>query len=110
MIASATAEPPALSAAVASGSPVEARKVAQDFEAVFLNELLESMFAGEPTDGPFSGGPSEGVYRSMMNDSIAKAIAKRGGIGIADSVYREILKLQEEAGHGNPPSTSPTHG
>ncbi len=72
-----------------------ARQAAEDLEAVFLTSLLESMFAGIETDGPFGGGHGESVYRSMLNEQYAKAISHSGGIGIADNVYREILKLQE---------------
>ncbi len=43
----------------------------------------------------FGGGQSEKVYRSMLNQYYAEAVSKRGGIGIADAVYSEILKLQQ---------------
>lgn len=76
-------------------SPDVARQAAEDLEAVFLTTLLESMFAGVATDGPFGGGHGESVYRSMMNEQYAKAITQNGGIGIADSMYREIINLQE---------------
>ena len=72
-----------------------ARKAAQEFEAVFINELLSHMDQGLSTETPFSGGQAEGVYRSLFDDSVAKEISKRGGIGIADNIYREMLKMQE---------------
>ena len=53
------------------------------------------MFKGIATDGPFSGGSPEGHYRSMLNEQMAKALARSGGIGLADVVYKEILKFQE---------------
>ncbi len=76
-------------------SPDAARQAAEDLEAVFLTSLLENMFAGIKTDGPFGGGHGESVYRSMLNEQYAKTISRNGGVGIADNVYREILKLQE---------------
>lgn len=75
---------------------VRARAAAEEFEAQFLAAMTESMFAGIKTDGPFGGGHGEAVFRSMLNQEYAKGISKAGGIGIADQVYREILKLQEE--------------
>lgn len=72
-----------------------ARATAVEFEAVFLSQLLEHMTAGLETDGPFGGGHAETVYRSMQNQEFAKAIARAGGIGIADAIQREILRLQE---------------
>jgi Rod binding domain-containing protein len=30
-----------------------------------------------------------------LNEEIGKSIAKNGGIGLSDAVYRELLKAQE---------------
>lgn len=74
---------------------VQAREAAEDFESVFIHQMMEFMWSGMETDGPFSGGHSEGVFRSMLNEQYAENISESGGIGIADNVYREILKMQE---------------
>ena len=55
------------------------------------------MFSGISTKGPFGGGFGEDVYRSLLNEAFAKAISAGGRFGIADSVFREILKAQEAA-------------
>ncbi len=81
----------------AGNDPKAIRRVAEEFEAVFLGEVIDQMFAGIPTDGEFGGGHAEGVYRSMLSQEYAKLIAAKGGIGVADAVEREILKMQEEA-------------
>ncbi len=72
-----------------------AREAAEQFEAVFLSQMLQPMFETVPTDSFMGGGQAESVYRGMMVEEMGKSLAKQGGIGIADSVYREILKLQE---------------
>ena len=76
-------------------SKKQARKVANDFEAVFLSQMLKPMFEGIKPEAPFGGGNSEAMWRSMQIEEYGKAITKAGGIGIADSVYREMIKLQE---------------
>lgn len=73
----------------------EARKVAEDFEAVFLGQMLQPMFQNIDAAEPFGGSPSEKMWRTMQVDEYGKAIAKSGGIGIADAVFREIIKAQE---------------
>lgn len=73
----------------------QAREAAEEFESVFIHQMMEFMWSGVKTDGPFSGGHSEGVFRSMLNEQYANNISTNGGIGIADNVYREILKMQE---------------
>jgi len=86
----------AASAAAKTENESQLRSVAQDFESVFLGQMLQPMFETIPTDGMFSGGNAEKIYRGMMVQEASKEIAKNGGIGIADSVYRELLKLQEQ--------------
>ena len=68
---------------------------AEEFEAVFLSQMLEPMFKGIETDGMFGGGSSEKIYQSVMLQEYGKALARAGGVGIADAVEREILRLQE---------------
>jgi flagellar protein FlgJ len=72
----------------------EAEKAAQEFEAVFISQFLGAMFEGVKTDGAFGGGPGEGMFRSMMLDNYSKTLTKQGGFGLADSVKREILSMQ----------------
>ena len=73
----------------------QARKVAEDFEAVFLSQMLKPMFANFGAEEPFGGGAAEEMWRGMQIDEYGKAISKAGGVGITDSVFREILKAQE---------------
>ncbi len=72
-----------------------ARQVAQDFEAFFLGQMLQPMFAGLDTDGILGGGASEKLWRSMQVTEYGNAMARAGGIGIADAVLREMLAAQE---------------
>ncbi len=98
----------ALSAAVGNVKPqlnvpsaknaAQADKVAKDFEAVFINEFLGSMFDGIKTDGPLGGGPGEEIFRSLMLDQYSKTIANQGGFGLAASVKRQLLSMQETGG------------
>jgi len=73
----------------------KARETAENFEAFFLSQMLQPMFANIEASEPFGGGPSEKIWQSMMVDEYGKNIARSGGIGIADQVMQEILKLQE---------------
>jgi Rod binding domain-containing protein len=73
---------------------MQARAAAESFESVFLFEVMQSMYAGIKP-GAFGGGNEENMYRSMMNEEVAKSISRQGGVGIADSIYREIMRQQE---------------
>ena len=73
----------------------KAREAAESFESFFLAQVLEAMFAGIQSTGPFGGGAAEGQWRSLLHEQYANAVAKAGGIGIADQIYRQIIQLQE---------------
>ncbi len=75
----------------------EVRRVAEEFEAVFIGQMLAPMFEGLETDELFGGGPGEDIYRSVLVEEYGKSIARAGGIGLSDIIQREILRLQEVA-------------
>jgi flagellar protein FlgJ len=72
----------------------KARDAAQKFESQFLSIMLQQMFQGVKTDGPFGGGEGEEMFRSLMTEAMGKEMTKAGGIGLADTIQREILKMQ----------------
>jgi Rod binding domain-containing protein len=71
------------------------RKTAQDFEAFFLSQMFELMSSGVKTDGPLGGGQAEAKWRSFLNEEYGKTMSKGRGIGIADMVYDQMIKMQE---------------
>jgi Rod binding domain-containing protein len=68
---------------------------ARDFEAVFISQMFEQMFADVKTDGLGGGGSGERIFRSMMVQEIGRQMASQGGMGLADTVKRELIALQE---------------
>ena len=79
-----------------TADPVAARKTAEDFEAFFLSSMFQTMFEGVKTNGPFGGGHGEDMFRSMLTQEYGKSVAKAGGIGLSDAVYKQILLMQEK--------------
>jgi peptidoglycan hydrolase FlgJ len=75
----------------------EARKAAEEFEAIFIAQMLAPMFNTIPKNDVFGGGHAETIFQSMQIEEIGKEITRAGGggIGIADRVFREILRAQE---------------
>jgi peptidoglycan hydrolase FlgJ len=91
---------PLAARAACAGAPAPdrvelARRTGEEFEAVFLSSIMENLFAGVGSAPLFGGGQSEGIYRTMLLQEYGKVSARAGGIGIADAVQREILRLQE---------------
>ena len=82
--------------AAATDKAAAAMRVGRQFEQMFLSQMLAPMFAGLDADGPFGGGNGEQMMRSFQIDAFAQSIVSRGGIGLAQQVAREVLRLQEK--------------
>jgi Rod binding domain-containing protein len=84
-----------------SAAETKARGTASDFETMFLEQALDQVFSSVGQDGPMGeNGTGGSVYRSMLVKEYAGNVVKSGGVGIADQVFREIMRLQEGASHG----------
>jgi Rod binding domain-containing protein len=71
------------------------KAAAQDYEAVFVSTMLSQMFSGVKTSAPFGGGSAEETWRGLLINEYGKEISKSGGIGLADHIYRDLLRVQE---------------
>ena len=63
--------------------------VAREFEAVFLTEMLKHAGLGEARE-TFSGGAGESAFAAMLAREYAEAMARAGGVGIADAVRAHL--------------------
>ena len=64
---------------------------AKALEAAFLSEMLRYAGMGE-VDGPFTGGIGEDQFSSFLREAQAKAIVDHGGIGLAESLFKSLVK------------------
>lgn len=69
---------------------IRIKQVSQEFEGMFLGQMLAPMFEDLKSDAPFGGGYAETTWRSLLVQEYGKAMAKRGGIGIAKMVEKEM--------------------
>ncbi|MGF1641369.1 MAG: rod-binding protein [Rhodospirillales bacterium] len=81
----------------AEADPARVRRVAEEFEAFFLAQMLKPMFSGVEAEAPFGGGFGEEMWRSLQIEQYGKALVRAGGIGLADTVMREMLRAQQQA-------------
>jgi peptidoglycan hydrolase FlgJ len=61
-----------------------------------LSNMLKPMFEGLSSEGLFGGGEGEEAFKSFYIDALAGQMVRSGGIGIADKVRSELLKMQEK--------------
>lgn len=95
-LSAATTTPDVASRTLSPAQIEKTRKSAQDFEAMAIAQLLAPMFQTVDTShGLFGGGKGEEMWKPMMINEMGKMLAKSGGIGIADAVFKEMLRMQE---------------
>lgn len=82
-------------------SPEAIKAAADEFEAMFLAQMLAPMFESIGTDGMFGGGKGEEVFRSLLVDEYGKEIVRNGGLGISAEIQRAMIEYQEmqQGGH-----------
>ena len=96
-LASAPSPPAAPLSATEVARRARINVTAQNFEASFLSSMFQTMFEGTEGSAPFGGGQAETAWRSMLTDAMAHQVVRTGGIGLAASVAREMIRMQETA-------------
>jgi Rod binding domain-containing protein len=93
---SATAPMSAPMSAGETAKRAQIHQTAQKFEASFLSVMLNEMFSKDDdgVDKAFTGGSGAKMFQSMLAESMADKMVKSGGVGLAASVQREMLKMQ----------------
>ncbi|MFK7791360.1 MAG: rod-binding protein [Devosiaceae bacterium] len=82
-------------AAAAGGNREAIEASAEEFEAVMLSAMLKPIFENVEISEPFGGGEGERMWKGLLVEEYAKEMAATGGIGIADQVRAELLRVQE---------------
>jgi len=73
------------------------REACSEFEALFINQLLKELRATVGKSGLMDGGQAEEVYTGMMDTEMARDLAAKGGIGLADILYRQLDPARAES-------------
>ena len=69
-----------------------AKKVAKEFETMFVGLMLKSMRETVGKDKLTNGGHGEEVYRSMLDQEYAKSLTDHGGVGLTAMLERVLNK------------------
>ena len=79
------------------------KQVAKQFEGIFIQMMLKSMRDASMGDDIFDSDQSK-LYRDMFDKQVALDMANSKGIGIADSMVRQLSRNNSD--QGNPESTN----
>lgn len=70
---------------------------AKEYEAVFISQMLSHSFEGVGKGSLFHGGQTEDAFQGFLIQEYGKIISDQGGIGLAEHVRSELIKIQEGA-------------
>lgn len=79
---------------VSNADKAKLKEKSQEFESFFVYQMMELMKT--TSEGDFDGGFAEDTLRHTLNEHMSESVVKAGGFGIADTVYTELLKQQEQ--------------
>lgn len=79
-----------------------------EMEAVFLNLLLTQMRRTVPKNSLSGESSQQEMMRSMLDSEMTKDMAKAGGTGLADMLYRQLTLTSHTPNASNISNTSNT--
>ncbi len=71
------------------------KKACQDFEAMFLYNLLQQMRRSIPESGLFGSSHQKKMITSMFDMEVAGAMAHGKGIGLGDQFFQQIQSRED---------------
>ncbi|MFG6594997.1 rod-binding protein [Sulfitobacter sp. 1A13368] len=86
---------PAAKPAAPQADAVTAEK-AQEFEAMFLGQMVDEMLSTVDI-GSFGGGHAEETWRSFLSNAIGESIAEQSSTGIARTIETAMQRYQTGA-------------
>ena len=90
---------------VGGDSESNIKKVAQEFESLFLNEMLKSMRKANEVfgEGNFMNSNESKTYQDMHDQQLAVTLSKnKGGIGLASVLERQLSQMKSGPKRVNP--------
>ncbi len=79
-----------------ANDPAAIKAAAQQFEALFLQQMLKAMRDATPQDGLFDSDQTR-MYQSLLDQQLAQVMATRGnGMGLAAIIEKQMLRQGAE--------------
>ncbi len=84
--------------------PDAIKHAAQEFESLFISYLLKVMRETIEESGLTEGGFGKGIYTDLFDQELSRSVARAGGLGISDMIFRKLAPEAMSQG-GTIPST-----
>ena len=66
------------------------KELSQDFEAIFIKQMLKAMNNTLEKDGLLDGGYAERIYEDMLLDEYSLKMARSANFGLAELLYKQL--------------------
>jgi len=88
----------AMEAALRKNDSIELRKACEGLESYFLQVIFREMRKTSlSAGGIFTKSSAEEIFEDMLYEEYSKTAALRGGIGLADMMYRQLYKQTQSS-------------
>ena len=74
--------------------PKDLREACQLFESLFIHQLWKAMRETVDKSGLIDGGEGEEIFTDLLDQKTSEVMARRGGIGLAEDLYRQLSRQQ----------------
>jgi len=72
------------------------RRACAEFESIFINYMLRSAREALPEDGLFDNTHESRIYKSMMDEQMARAVTRGRGVGLGELLYNELREGEKK--------------
>jgi len=79
-----------LQQAMDKGDEESLKKACTEFEAMFLQMMYKQMKAAIPQADLIPKSVGRDIYESMLDEKLVEQAAESGGVGIADTLYKQL--------------------
>jgi peptidoglycan hydrolase FlgJ len=79
----------------AAAEDAKLKQACQEFEQLFLTQMMAQMRSTVPKSDIFGGGGSqEEMFQGMLDQERAKSWAQEGGVGLANLLFQQMKDTQ----------------
>ncbi len=75
-----------------TGDQAKLRALSQEFEGLFLKQMLDAMRKSIPHGGLLEPSLAEETFTSMLDERLAGQAARRSQGGLGDALYRQLAR------------------
>ena len=70
------------------------RDAANDFEAIFVQQMLKTMRKASLDSNLITKSEGEKIFQSMLDEHYSKVMSKSGSLGLGEMIYQQLISNQ----------------